>query len=617
MIFFVQQVSADSTFVSSSVDRNEMRPGDTFTLSLTIESEGSIDLGQPEWPNFSGFQIVNTWTESQMRSVFENNKLITKRKQLHHMQLQAQREGRFTLPPIRINVDGSFVSTKPISIQVSKNVAQTRPPSRDEADSFGFGGIDDMFNQMFQDSLKRFRQPRQEALPDKVNPNLNTEELIFISSEVDKKNLYVGEQLTASFYLYSRGQISDIDTLEYPTLAGFWKEDIEVATRLKFKPIQVNGVSYQRALLASYALFPIKEGTAKVDSYKAKLNLVNFNVFGRSQVRSIIKSSEPIKIKVKALPVAGRPDSFTGTVGDFKLKTTLDNKKPKLNQPMTLTLRFEGRGNAKLIDIPDPEFPPGLELYDTQSESAFYSNGVSFKEFRLLLIPRQPGEITLTSFPTFFFNPEKKEYYRLNSEEFVLNITGSLNQTGVKSSQQPLGSGTIETSTKKLPPLILKYERGVFLKQSYKYIFWGVLYFFSVFGLIGLAYLKFGKKEKREKLKNLVHKRMQKIEKLFEAENISEMASETVNLIYFTLGELSDIGGASEELEKMLLKAPPSFRMQNQKKLVQLMKVFETLAFAPKEMLVGINNKRSIKNNINEVKNILIEATRLDFSDEI
>ena len=80
--------------------------------------------------------------------------------------------------------------------------------------------------------------------------------------DVDKKRAYVGEQITANIYLYTRGQIRDIDTLKYPSLKGFWKEDLDLATRLNFESVEVSGVLYQRALLVSYALFPIKAGKA-------------------------------------------------------------------------------------------------------------------------------------------------------------------------------------------------------------------------------------------------------------------------------------------------------------------------------------------------------------------
>ena len=55
---------------------------------------------------------------------------------------------------------------------------------------------------------------------------IDPKDAFFIQAEVDKSEAYVGEQVTASWYLYTRGMIRDLDTLKYPALKGFWKEDI-------------------------------------------------------------------------------------------------------------------------------------------------------------------------------------------------------------------------------------------------------------------------------------------------------------------------------------------------------------------------------------------------------
>ena len=116
--------------------------------------------------------------------------------------------------------------------------------------------------------------------PSQDRADVDGGELFFIDVEVDKNQVYEGEQVTATYYIYSRGRVTEIDTLKYPTLAGFWKEDIELATRLNFRPTIINGIRYNRALLASYALFPIKAGKAVIDPYKAKCKVVNAPSFG-------------------------------------------------------------------------------------------------------------------------------------------------------------------------------------------------------------------------------------------------------------------------------------------------------------------------------------------------
>ena len=85
----------------------------------------------------------------------------------------------------------------------------------------------------------------------------------------------MGEQVTANYYIYvpSKYVLTSFDAVKYPNLQGFWKEDIEMAQSLRYESVVVDGILYNRALLASYALFPIKEGRAKLDEYKAKCDM--------------------------------------------------------------------------------------------------------------------------------------------------------------------------------------------------------------------------------------------------------------------------------------------------------------------------------------------------------
>src|SRR6185312_13832964 len=123
---------------------------------------------------------------------------------------------------------------------------------------------------------------------------VHPDESFYVEAVTDKTKAYVGEQLVANFYLVTRGQIRDIDTLKYPDLKGFWKEDLEMATRLNFENVVINGVPYQRALLVSYALFPIKAGKAVVDPYKAKCTVLTGSAFGFGHPYQFTKASKAI-----------------------------------------------------------------------------------------------------------------------------------------------------------------------------------------------------------------------------------------------------------------------------------------------------------------------------------
>src|SRR5690606_28780167 len=145
--------------------------------------------------------------------------------------------------------------------------------------------------------------------------------------------------------------------------------------------------------LVAYALFPIKAGKATIDSYTAKCTVVTGGNFGFGRPYQFTKASRPLSLNVLDIPVENRPQDFTGAVGDFKVSGELDRTSVPAHQPVTWKIRFFGRGNAKLIDLPAFELPPSVELYDQKSDSKFSKDGTSFKEFEVLLIPREEGQI--------------------------------------------------------------------------------------------------------------------------------------------------------------------------------------------------------------------------------
>src|SRR5690606_38159553 len=136
----------------------------------------------------------------------------------------------------------------PITITVTKGTGPTQPRAQTPPPSFPdpFEDDDDLFTQL----LRRrglLPNPRGGA---KSLPQ-NDREAFFITVEVDKTKAYVGEQITANWYIYTRNNIQDFDPLKYPQLKGFWKEDLHMTNRLNFSQEIVNGIPYQKPLLVS------------------------------------------------------------------------------------------------------------------------------------------------------------------------------------------------------------------------------------------------------------------------------------------------------------------------------------------------------------------------------
>jgi len=44
--------------------------------------------------------------------------------------------------------------------------------------------------------------------------------------DLDKTEVYEGEQVTANWSIYTRGSLESLDRVKFPDLKGFWKEII-------------------------------------------------------------------------------------------------------------------------------------------------------------------------------------------------------------------------------------------------------------------------------------------------------------------------------------------------------------------------------------------------------
>lgn len=603
--------------VTATVDRNQMSMGDTFTYTITVNSDDTVQVEQPHLPTFDGLNLLNQWTgmeaHAQWVQTSQGQEFKTVRAQVFNYMLQPQRPGPITIGVAEVVVNGQTYRTKIIRLQVSSQTTPTpkaggrhrqpfpQAPSQDDED-------DDLFSQL----LQRRGFPGGGGFQAKpVNPN----EAFHVIVEVDKTKAYVGEQVTASWYLATTGMIRDLDTLKYPDLKGFWKEDIEIATQLNFKQDIINGIPYKKALLASSALFPLKAGQALIDSYKAKATVIAgggaFGAFGFGQPYTFTKASQEVKIEVLPLPTEGRPQKFSGAVGQFSPTASVRNTTVPANQPFELKVRFEGRGNAKLIELPALDLPKNLELYDQKNESKFFGNGTSYKEFTLYVIPREVGKAVIPPITLAYFNPQTKRYEQKSTNPITLNVTpGDPNAPNVPPST--LAQNAKSTGMPKapqMPGLELEWKDAQPARvqtQVWILIFAGITAF-----LLWHARNEFGWGRKKKNLGAQVKKRFKKIAQLADQQDWRGVGKETTNAVYYLLGEISGQGGANMELDKLWLQAPPSVRRELESPVKKLMAAVEILSFAPDELVGEFKEKSKLKELISQMEKLMMRAVQL------
>lgn len=615
VLVFTSALQAQGVDVTAKVDRNKMRPGDTFTYSISISSDGSASFDKPTLPSLSEFEIINSWSGSEMRGTFINGQMQTQRSQTFNYMLSATKEGIFTIGAAEIVVSGQRLRTNPIQIEVSQGAPQApsqADTSDDDRDSMVPPGLDNLEDDIFSQLLRRRMRP----VPH-VGQNIDRiadEDIFYIHVEADKSKVYQGEQVIVSWYLVSKAQIADIDTLKYPTLSGFWKEDIEVATRLNFQPQIINNQRYQKALLASYALFPIKSGLATIDAYQAKCRAIGMNSVGFPQEVVLTKSSEEIKIEVLPLPEAGVPETFTGGVGQYTVAANIDTAQGKVNTPITLKVRIEGKGNAKGIDMPKLNLPPEIQIYETKSESKFYPNGRSFKEFETLLVPKSQGAFSIPAITISFFDTAKKTYYSQSTNEISFQVAANLGDEIIPASKMRETDKQKIEEKPELPGLLLTFDGPSQFSGAQQLGLWALLCLGTVAALSVYGFKEFRSDVVLKDLRKHIESRMGEIEKKLAKSDWRGAGREATNLIYFALGEISGQGGGSFEFERLIDKAPPSFKREIAPRLREVMAKVEVVGFAPDDLARKLREKSELKKLMGDIEKLLIEAVKYDFS---
>lgn len=599
--------SVVATINGSSSSQAEVIMGQSFLYSIVVSSSESGAVGEPRLPDLNGFSIVDRGTQVESRSEFVNGKFSFIRRQIFNYRLVPEAPGEYMFTPAEVVVGQNTLRSNSISVKVVASAGNVRPsqpqapqPSYDDEVDSLMDEADAIFSQLLQRGV-----PQPQQAPTNINPD----EAFFLRVEVDKKKAYVGEQVTASWYLYTQNNLTNFEPIQYPTLKGFWKEDIEIATRLNFTNVVINGMPYKKALLVSYALFPIKAGTATIDSYKLRATALMssaFGVFGRPY--TFTKVNPPVKIEVLPVPTQNQPSDYTGAVGTFDIKASVQKTTVAANEPFALKVRFEGRGNAKQIELPALNLPEGFEQYDTKTDSKFSKDGTSYKEFEILLIPRQTGDLAIPAIGVSFFNPVSRQFERRSTQSIPLKVVQGKNQ--IPSGGQGFITSSEPTRAKAVLPSLVYRESSFTMSQREWNKIWMVLTFLTALSLLGLYAREMRVGEKRVVLVQEMNKRLHKVSKLQNEKKFREAGVSVVNLVHFIFSEMT-MDQSTHQVEALIEKLPPSVLRVLDEKFRSNLKYFETLGFAPESLIEPLANDKKFKEEMKSLRNYLVQAVEV------
>lgn len=432
-------VHAQEIVFKATVDRNAIATGEQIQLSIQLVNSRE----RFQAPDLGGLVIVGGPFESSNIS-YVNGRMSSSITRT--WRLTATQPGNYTIGPAQVRVGGGVINTDPITITVSKGAASPSDPYATQGQ--------------------------------RGDANL------FATITVDKNKVRMGEQLVATYTLYSRYNNLELSKYELPKMTGFWAEEIDLGNSgWEPKPRQVNGVAYNVAVLKKQVLFPQKSGKLRIEPLELTC-LVNRSFFDRGA--NIPVRSNALEITVSELP-SPAPSDFLGAVGDLQLKASIDRASVAVNEPVQLDLQFSGRTNLKLLEAPKLALPPDLEVFDPKTVDKVAVNGGGMsgsRTFQYLLIPRIDGQFELPRLTFSYFNPEQGRYVQLETEAFTIDVGGPAGSAGNTTTERPVQRDVL------LMAEDIRYIRtgDLALRPADDALF-GSVTFWSALGAPALAYL--------------------------------------------------------------------------------------------------------------------------------
>jgi len=392
----------DIKFIATAVPK-VLRVGEQFQLVYEINK----DVSELQIPELNDFQLLGGPSTSSSSSIqIINGKTTRSSKYTYTYYLSALKDGIYTIAPATAKIKKDTYKSNAVKIEVIKGKSSTSQTTPSTASP---------------------------AAKSSSNVDTHAGEDLFIRLLVDKKNAYIGEQIIAWIKIYSKINITQIDpNFKAPEFTGFYQQPFEIPPLRALERENVNGEIYGTGILRKIVLYPQKSGEIIIQPFdidvayqkqvKRKSRSIFDDFFGPTVQNVPVKlKSKAVKLNIKSLP-ASMPSSFTGAVGNFRMSASINKTQVKTNDAVTLKVNIFGKGNIKLIDEMEFEFPPALETFKPIVKTKQDNVLEGSQSFEYTIIPRYAGDFKIGPIEFTYFNPSTRSYKILKSQEFNISV---------------------------------------------------------------------------------------------------------------------------------------------------------------------------------------------------
>ena len=377
--------SGRSAGFTASLDRDSITLGEQATLSLKFD--GVQPQNAPGIPNIAGLQFQYVGPSSSFSFINgQTSSSIT-----YNYIVAAQRDGEFTIPGMRTDVNGQQFSSSPLKLTVVKPGAPTAAA---------------------------------------VNSG---NEVAFMRLSLPQPKVYAGQSLTAQLQIYLRDDVQNYGNLQFTSTPadGFVLGKNAGGQRYR---AQVGNRVYTVVPL-SIALTATKAGNLTLGPFTASLVVVlpsqnqggdSFfgQFFNQGEQKQVTLATDQINVQSLALPAENVPANFNGAVGDYTLAVSAGPTNVSAGDPITVRLQIAGRGALDALKLPDQSgwnnfkmFPPTSKV-ETSDQLGLEGT----KTFEEIVTPQNTDVHELPPLAFSFFNPDDGKYHTITQAAMPLVV---------------------------------------------------------------------------------------------------------------------------------------------------------------------------------------------------
>ncbi|MCW8984171.1 MAG: BatD family protein [Thermoanaerobaculales bacterium] len=302
--------------------------------------------------------------------------------------VQGLEVGAAAIGPVTVRLDGTELSSEIVRAEiVPGSILPRQQPGR--RSPFLFDPFED---------LAQRHQPTRSAR-------------IVLRQLVGESRVVLGQALRVAIVLdTTAGGVDGFEWTTPPSYPGWWAQRIEPPERVTGEVVEVEGVRYNRFVVASHVLVPLKTGRLEVPLVEARIGFRSASLFSPQQVVERATEARIVEVSERPRP----PEGFSGAVGDLRYRAKIEPETIDFGDSAVLTIELRGNGNLPLVEAPAkwPEcldcesYPPEEESKVAVDESGIHGSRV----WRTTLVPRTSGEIDLGPVMLAVFDPVAGHY---------------------------------------------------------------------------------------------------------------------------------------------------------------------------------------------------------------